>query len=142
MILHQDNHVLFKFPNNMAIDYSHEIESEDHFRLISPDGSFQLIIEFFSSEKNAQTFIEEIGECFDNIATIEPVYAIKTACGLSGYATSYELTNEFCEELAIDLPWEPHFLFSACFSRAKNKAFDEVTYAAVKEELLASIKEL
>lgn len=148
MILHHDNHFIynyraaFKFPNNMAIDYSHEVEGIDDLRLVSPDGSFRLLLGFLTVEKTAKTFTEEIYEHFDCITAIEPVHAIETACGLCGYATSYDLTDEICEEFALDLPGATHALFYARFSRLKDKDCDEIAYEGVKEEILASIKEL
>lgn len=148
MILHHDNHFIyncrasFKLPNDMAIDYSHEVEGIDDFRLVSPDESFKLLLGFLTVEKTAKTFTEEIYEHFDCITAIEPVHTIETPCGLSGYATSYDLGDEICEEFAIDLPGATHALFYARFSRLKDNDYDEITYEEAKEEILASIKEL
>ena len=126
----------------MAIDYSHEVEGVDDLRLIAPDGSFKLLLGFLTVEKSAQTFTEEIYEHFDCITAVEPVHAIETPCGLSGYATSYDLGDELCEEFAIDLPGASHAMFYARFSRFKDKEYDEVTYEEAKAELFASIKPL
>ena len=150
MILHQDNQFIYnyraaiKLPNGMAIDYSHEVEFTDEFRLIAPDGSFKLSFGFITVEKSAQTFTEEIYEHFDHITAVEPVYRVETASGLSGYATSYDIGDELCEEFAIDLTGATHALFYARLWRLKKdeKTYDDVLYKDVKKELLASIKEL
>ena len=150
MILHQDNQFIYnyraaiKLPNGMAIDYSHEVEFKDELRFIAPDGSFKLSFGFITVEKSAQAFTEEIYEHFDSITAVEPVYEIETGSGLSGYATSYDLGEELCEEFAIDLAGATHALFYARFWRLKKeeKTYDDVLYKDVKKELLASIKEL
>ena len=150
MILHQDNQFIYnyraaiKMPNGMAIDYSHEVEFTDEFRLVAPDGSFKLSFGFITVEKSAQTFTEEIYEHFDQITAVEPVYAIEAAFGLWGYATSYDIGDELCEEFAIDLTGATHALFYARLWRLKKdeKTYDDVLYKDVKKELLASITEL
>ena len=127
-----------------TIDYSHEVEGNDDFRLIAPDGSFKLLLGFLTVEKSAHTFTEEIYEHFDLITPVEPVYSIETPSGLSGYATSYEIADEFCEEFAIDLTGATHALFYARFWRLKKdeKTYDDLLYKDIKKELLASIREL
>ena len=91
-----------------------------------------------------KTFTEEIYEHFDQITAVEPVSAIETASGLSGYATSYDLGDELCEEFAIDLTGAKHALFYARLWRLKKdeKTYDDALYKGVKKELLASIMEL
>ena len=100
MILHQDNQFIYnyraavKLPNGLAIDYSHEAEFTDEFRLIAPDGSFKLSFGFITVETSAQTFTEEIYEHYDQITAVEPVYRVETTSELSGYATSYDIGDE------------------------------------------------
>ena len=91
-----------------------------------------------------KTFTEEIYEHYDQITAVEPVYRVETTSELSGYATSYDIGDELCEEFAIDLTGATHALFYARLWRLKKdeKTYDDVLYKDVKKELLESIREL
>lgn len=148
MILHNNQQLIYnyrasvEFPNDMCFDFFAEGICEDAIRLVAPDKSFYLVFGFITVEKDAQTFTEEVYEEIECITTVEPVHAIETVSGLSGYATTYALGDEICEEFAIDLLGAAHALFYARFSRLKDKNYDDVTYEEAKAGLLASIKEL
>ena len=149
MILHDKHHFIYNYrasidlPDGMCIDFHPDSDIwEDGFQLIAPDKSFKLTLGFLTVEKNAQTFTEEIYDYFDSITALEPVHAIETPSGLSGYATTYALSNEICEEFAIDLPGATQALFYAHLWRLKDKEYDEITYVEAKNQIIASIREI
>lgn len=145
MILHNNgtflynNRLSFRLPNGMAIDYSHEVEGEDDFRLIAPDGSFKIALEFVERENDPQSFIEELFEEFEQLTVLEPQRVVEASCGLVGYATRYALTDEICEEIAFPIPGTPRALLDIVFWRRKDELYDRDLYTRAKEEILAGL---
>ena len=148
MIQHHNGHFIYNhhiattLPNGLCLDFSHEVIREEAIELVAPDASFKLVIEFWDTPKSALTFTAEIYEEYDCIVALEPLRAVEAPCGLTGYATTYALSEEILEELVLDLPSEPHALLNAWFSREKSKPFDEALYARAKAELLAGIRQV
>lgn len=146
MMLHQDHQFIynncasFELPNGMCFDYSFEVEGKDDFHLISPDGSFKLIIAFFFLEKNAKAFLEELYEDKTLYNAIEPIHEFQVAHGLKGYATAYEAGHELYEEYAIDLDDSEHALFDLWTLRCKDRPYNEELHKRAVDEVLAALQ--
>lgn len=147
MILHQDHKLIyneqaaFEFPNGMCFDLHPENPLwEDGFQLIAPDGSFTLVLTFLTAEKPAKIFAEEIFEERDIDRIVEPVHEIETEGGLTGYATSFAYTDEWVEEITLDLPGEHHALLNVRFWRRLDRPYDEKLYEKVKADVLRTLR--
>ena len=147
MILHQDHKLIyngqatFEFPNGMCFDFHTEAPLwENGFQLIAPDGSFTLVLTFLTADKPAKIFAEEIYAERDIDHIIEPVYEIETENGLKGYATSFAYTDEWVEEITLDLPGEHHALLNIRFWRRLDRPYDEKLWEQVKAEILRTVR--
>lgn len=146
MMLHQEHQFIYnhrtaiELPNGMCLDYGYEVEGKDDFHLISPDGSFKLVIEFFSTTKNSQKFLEEIFEETTSRIATEPIHEIKTAKGVTGCTTIYETSYEVYEECAFDLGGPEHALLDVWTMRFKDRPYNEELCKRAVAEVLASIQ--
>ena len=146
MIIHHhgrfsyDHHATFSLPNGMALNDAAEGSYENRIELIAPDKSFRLVISFFRSDKDAETFLQE---AYDELRTegkpAPEIRAIETPMGLHGYTTTYDPHHEIYEEYVIELPGEPRALLNFWFWRRKDEPYDAVLYSSAKIELLAGI---
>lgn len=103
---------------------------------MTPDGRFKLVIEFLTTEKTSGSFLEEI----EQIAILEPIHAVEVPCGLSGYATTYDLTNEIGKEFAFEPPGEASAILDIVFLGLKDKPFDREVYERAKVDVLDRIE--
>lgn len=146
MMLHQDHRLIYnncasiELPNGMCFDYNFEVEGKDDFHLISPDGSFKLIIAFFSLEKSAKAFLEEVYEDKTLYTAIEPIHVINVAHGLKGYATAYEGGHEVYEEYAIDVDGPEHALFNLWTLRHKDRHYNDELCKRAVDKVLTSLQ--
>ena len=143
MITHQNHKFIYndiaslEFPNGMCINYDYEAASQNNFELISPDGSFRLVIEFFTSTKSAKEHIEEW--CYsDNHEIISPPHPITTPTGLTGYIIKFTSGREHYEECTLNLVGNERCNFWLLHKAGKH--YDKNLYDRVKSELLESIK--
>ena len=148
MIQHQDNkfiyneQAVFELPNGMCFNFHPETCLwEDGFQLMAPDDSFRLALAFLTVDKSAQDFAMEIYEERESVHIVEPMHEIQTVCGVKGWATLFEYTNEVVEEITLDLPGEPHALLNMRFWRLK-KPYDQALYERAKDEVLRSVRAL
>lgn len=147
MILHQDhqfifnNHVAFELPNGMCINYNAEIELEEAFWLIAPDKSFRLMIDFFQTEKDSKTFIEELRLEGFLQSVLKPAHAVTIPSGLRGYSTIFESKTEIYEEYAIELGGcSDPTLLDLWTVRIKDQPYDKELHDRAMAEILASVK--
>ncbi len=143
MITHQNHKFIYngiaslELPNGMCINYDCEGMSYDNFELISPDGGFRLVIEFFTSTKSTEDLIEEMGER-EGHAVIYPPHAVTTPTGLEGHAIEFWSGREHYEECTLDLGGNARCNFWLLYKIPKP--YDAKLYERVKNELLANIK--
>ena len=142
MITHQNHKFIYngiaslELPNGMCINYDCEGIIQNCLDLISPDGGFRLVIEFFTSTRSAKDLIEEMGEC-EGHDILCPAHAVTTPTGLEGYAIEFCSGREHYEECTLDLGGDERCNF--WFFHETGKPYDAELYERVKTELLNSI---
>lgn len=143
MITHQNHKFIYngiaslELPNGMCINYDCEGIIQNCLDLISPDGSFRLVIEFFTSTRSAKDFIEEMGEC-EGHDVLCPPCAVTTPTGLEGYAIEYWSGREHYEECTLDLGGDKRCNFWLMYET--GKPYPEAHYIRAKSELLDTLR--
>ena len=142
MITHQNHKFIyneiasFELPNGMCINYDCEAMSQNSFELISPDGSFRFVIEFFTSTKNARELVEELNDPSEHDVLCPPC-AITTPTGLNGFTITYWAGKEHYEEYTLDLGDNErcNFWLMSKINKTLNRDF----YEQIKTEFLANL---
>ena len=143
MITHQNHKFIYNgiaslaLPNGMCVNYDCEGMSQDTFELISPDGGFRLVIEFFTSTQSAKELIEELIDLEEHEVTAPPC-AITTPTGLEGYVIKFTVGRENYEECTLDLGGDERCNF--WLMHETGKPYDKALYERVKAEVLGNIK--
>lgn len=143
MITHQNHKFIYndiaslELPNGMCINYDCEGVIQNCLDLISPDGGFRLVIEFFDSTQSAKELIDEVGEGEEHEVTF-PAHAITTHTGLEGYAIKFTVGSEHYEECTLALGGDERCNF--WLLHETGKPYDEAHYERVKAELFENLR--
>lgn len=143
MITHQNHKFIYNgiaalaLPNGMCVNYDCEGMSQDTFELISPDGGFRLVVEFYNSAKSPR---RDLGEwCYSNGHEVTSApQAITTPTGLAGSIAKFTVGNEHYEECTLSLVGDERCNF--WLMHETGKPYDEAHYERVKAEVLENIK--
>ena len=143
MITHQNHKFIYndiaslELPNGICINYDCEAMSQDNFELISPDGGFRLVIEFFNSDKNIKWDLEEWCYYEDHVV-INPPQPIITPTGLVGYIATFSSGDDNYEECTLYISDTERCNF--WLWHRTGKPYDKAHYERVKAELLDTLK--
>ena len=144
MLLHKDNKLIYnnraalKLPNNVYVDPNPEPCPIEGMVLFSEDLSTKIEVNFLETDKDAQTFLQEITESFERFEQLKETSIICTNA-LYGVAMTYSLSSEICEEYVFTLPGNTPALLNVCFEQKKDNPSDVVQYEQLVAEFLAGI---